>query len=177
MKSAREKKWIYDDLGVDFDNLGCIMVKMTKPDISLPEWYEYYSPDPKKFWIKGVVADDAHVSLKYGLFQEVKREHVDAVLEGWELEDIYMKEIVVFDSPPGEDYKCIVLAMESPSLNDANARLSMLPNINTFKEYVPHLTLAYVVPEFVDEAVTRIKSQIQSYKPQYVGLDYGDTIK
>lgn len=178
MESAHQIKWVYEELGVDLSGLGCIMIRVTPPEINLPEWYEYYSNDPKKFWIKGVVSDNAHVTLKYGLFPEVKRTHVDAMLEGWELTDIYKKEVIVFDSPyEDEKYKCIVLSMESASLKEANARLTMLPNINTFKEYVPHLTLAYVCEDFVDEAVSRIKSQIQSYHPQLLGIDYGDLIK
>lgn len=176
--NAHQVKWIYEDLDIDLNDLGCVMAKMTPPEINLPEWYEYYSPDVKKFWIKGVVSDNAHVTLKYGLLPGVKKTHVDTMLEDWDLAEISSKEIKVFDSPyEDEKYKCIVLAMESESLADANARLTMLPNVATFKDYVPHLTLAYVCEEFADEAVTRIKNQIQSYNPRFLGLDYGNEIK
>lgn len=178
MKSAHEQKWIYDDLGVNLSNLGCVMAKVTPPNIHLPEWYKYHANNKERFWIKGVVGEDSHVTLRYGLFDTVKRSHVGAVLKDWDIDDVYKKDLLVFDSPyEDEPYKCIVLAVESESLSDANKRLCMLPGINTFKDYVPHITIAYVCEDFVDSAVIRIRSQLQSYRPRFVELDCGDVIK
>lgn len=176
MDSAHEAKHIYDELGIDLSDLGCIMAVMTPPEIDLPEEWLYYANDPKRFWIDGVVSD-SHVTLKYGLLDGVKRAHVDRVLEGWGMDDVQAKDIMVFDSPyDDEPYKCIVLAVESDTLREANALLSMLPNVSTFKSYVPHLTVAYVKEEHVDEAVQMIKQQMHSYHPRFIGLDYGGKV-
>lgn len=177
INNAHEAKWIYDELGINLSTLGCIMANMTPPEIDIPTEFEYHTKNPERFWIKGVVTDKAHVTLKYGLLPGVKKTHVDEVLKGWGLSDVYMKEVMVFDSPySDESYKCIVMAMESDSLSEANALLSMLPNVSTFKNYVPHLTVAYVKEEHVDEAVQMIKQQMHSYHPRFIGLDYGGRV-
>lgn len=177
IRSARQVKWIYDELGVNLDTVGCIMAKTSSPELNLPDYWLYYTENPDRFWIDGEV-EDSHITLKYGILPGVTRQHVDAVLDGWQLTDVHKREVIVFDSPyEDEPYKCIVLAMESESLRDANSLLSMLPSISTFRDYVSHLTLAYVHENYVDEALAFCKSAIAGYQPQFLGLDYGDQIK
>ena len=176
INSAHEAKHIYDELGIDLSDLGCIMAVMTPPAIDLPEEWLYYANDKKRFWIDGVVGR-SHITLKYGLLDGVKRAHVDRVLEGWEMDDVQAKDIMIFSSPyDDEPYKCIVLSVESDTLRDANKLLSMLPNVSTFKEYRSHLTLAYVHEDKVTEAVDLIRTQIQGYSPRFIELDYGNKI-
>ena len=176
MDSAHEAKWIYEELGVDLNNLGCIMAGMTAPEIDLPEDWLYYANDRTRFWIDGIVSQ-SHVTLKYGLLPGVTRKHVDRVLEGWQLTDMQAKDIMVFNSPyEDERYKCVVLAVESDSLVDANKRLSMLPNVSTFKEYRAHLTVAYVQEDKVTEAADMIRNQIHGYHPEFTEISYGDQI-
>lgn len=175
--NAHQIEWIYDDLDINLDTLGCIMAKVNSPELNLLDDWLYYANNKDRFWINGEVGDDSHITLKYGLLPGVKKEHVDTVLEGWDLSDIYKKEVMVFDSPyADEPYKCIVLAMESSSLYEANRLLNFLPNVSTFKNYTPHLTLAYVKEENVQEAVSYIKSVINSYSPRLKGLDYGGRV-
>lgn len=176
--NAHQILWIYDELDINLDTLGAVMAKVNSPELNLLEDWLYYAKDKQKFWIDGEVGENSHVTLKYGFLPGVKKEHVDTVLKGWELSDIYKKEVIVFDSPyQDEPYKCIVLAMESSSFYEANRLLNFLPNVSTHKNYVPHLTLAYIKEEHVDEATSYIKSVINAYHPRLVGLDYGKEIK
>lgn len=176
INNAHQIEWIYDELGINLDELGAIMAGMTAPEIDLPDDWLYYANDKKRFWIDGVVSQ-SHVTLKYGLLPGVTRKHVDRVLEGWELDDVQAKDIMIFNSPyEDEPYKCIVLAVESDSLVDANKRLSMLPNVSTFKEYRAHLTVAYVREDKVTEAVDMIRNQIHGYHPEFTEISYGDQI-
>ena len=176
--NAHQIEHIYDDLGINLDTLGCVMAQMSSPKLNLLDDWLYYSKNPDRFWIKGEVGHDSHVTLRYGFLPGVKREHVDELLYGWRISDIYKKEVIVFDSPySDEKYKCIVLAMESASLYEAHRLLGFLPNVSTHKNYVAHLTLAYVKEDSVDEAVAYIKSVIGSYQPKFMGLDCGKEIK
>jgi len=176
--NAHQIEHIYEDLGVNLDTLGCVMAKMSSPNLNLLDDWLYYTKNPDRFWINGEVGASSHITLKYGLLPGVKKEHVDEVLQGWQLSDIYKKDVLIFDSPyKDEPYKCIVLAMESSSLYEANRLLNFLPNVSTHKNYVAHLTLAYVKEEYVDEASAYIKSVINTYTPRFIELDYGNEIK
>lgn len=178
INNARQIKHVYDELGVNLDTLGCIMAKMSSPELKIPEEWLYYTDSPARFWINGEVGAASHVTLKYGLLPGVGRNHVDAVLDGWELSDVYKKEIVVFDSPyDDEPYKCIVLVMESESLTEANSLLGMLPSVSTFKDYIAHQTLAYVHEDYLDEALAYCQSGIKGFRPEFLGLDYGDEVR
>lgn len=177
INNAHQMEWIYDELGINLNELGAIMAMMTPPEIDLPEEWLYYANDKTRFWIDGVVGR-SHITLRYGMLPGITKKHVDAVLEGWKIDDIYIKEILVFDSPyKDENYKCIVLAVESLALIDANKRLGLLPNVATFKNYTPHITMAYLKEEFVTESVDLIRKQIQNYKPRFLEIDYGDQIR
>ena len=177
MDSAHEAKWIYEELGIDLSDLGCIMAGVEPPRLNLPEEWLYYAKDKQRFWIDGIV-DHSHVTLRYGMLPGITKKHVDTVLGGWSMDDIYIKETLVFDSPyKDENYKCIVLVVESPALIDANKRLGLLPNVATFKNYTPHITMAYLKEEFVAEGIDLIRKQIQNYKPRFLEIDYGDQIR
>lgn len=177
INNSHEIEWIYEELGVNLDTLGCVMAELTNPEVGLTEEWLYYANNKERFWIDGEV-DMSHVTLLYGLLPGVKKEHVDTLLNGWQLADVYKKEIMVFDSPyPDEPYKCIVLGMESSSFYDAHKSLSMLPHVKTFREYTPHLTIAYVKEEFAEDAVKFIRNNINDYHPRLLKLNYGNEIK
>lgn len=174
---------IQDDLIEAFgvppiDKLGCIMLQVEKVDVSgvIPKEWEYVSPNPSQPWIRGLDGGD-HVTLLYGLLKNgnTVRPLVDKVLEGWELPHPYLNRFDFFDAPQGEPYSCIVAHVRSEGLLDAHRRLSLLPHINTFQEYQPHLTLCYVKKEFRVKALTKIVNFFaigRTITP--VGIDYGD---
>jgi len=146
---------VADALGIDTRDLGCVMLPVSGLDLFelLPQLTPedlYTSPDPAKFWVKGdVVRDGGHVTLLYGLLEKPWRmlEVVQKALDGWEFPDVVRGyDVDVFPSPyPDEPYDCVVAKVDvSHELLDAHARLSYLPHVNTYPEYTPHVTLAYV---------------------------------
>lgn len=84
---------------------------------------------------------EENVLLRTGT--EMER-HVSAVLEGWVLPDITIKEVSFFYGHGGEYITIIALVDVSDGLKEGHQRLSLLPHVNTFGEYKPHITLAYV---------------------------------
>lgn len=139
----------------------------------------YTSPDPNNFWVKGDVTHKAHVTLLYGLLAKAYeiQEVVDAALEGW-TRPLYFEEaeIDIFDSPKPdtEPYKCIVARVNSPELIEAHQRLSFLPHINTYPEYKPHITLAYVKEEKAEHWADVLSwSKLEFFVDEAAPLDYG----
>lgn len=152
MKNAHDYPGLYDDLGIDLRDLGCLMIDTESPLlIGAPKGAEYVSPDPKKFWVDGLL-DHWHVTARYGMLPQVTRAHVDRVLEDIGLPETLSLKNGVFDcfpSPyPDEPYDCVVYRLYSPELQEINAQLSVLPNLNTFVEYKPHITIGYFKPGY-----------------------------
>lgn len=150
---------VYRDLGIDLNALGCVMLSMEPLDVvaeyGLDRGDLHYTEDASRFWIQGdVVRTKAHATLLYGLLQPgpVWEDHIREVLADWEApESVEVASIDVFPSPfEDENYGCIVARLKvSDSILDAHRRLSLLPHVNTFGEYVPHVTIAYVKPEAI----------------------------
>jgi len=116
----------------------------------------------------------------------IEREHVDAVMEGWEPPlALQTHHIEVFPSPyPADDpdgagaYACIVAVIRlSDELIEAHQRLSLLPHVDTFPVYKAHVTLAYVKAD----RAPHWQRTLQELSPIFtvdtsrhpLGLDYG----
>jgi 2'-5' RNA ligase len=151
--SANDFPHVYASLGIDVNKLGCIMADTEPIPISelvtKPEPDLYHAANKDHFWVRGAVGETgAHVTLLYGLLQHGTkiRSEVNEVLSGWSLDDVTIEKLGVFNSPyVDEPYKCIVAHLKlTPELLEGHARLELLPHINTFLKYRPHVTLAYV---------------------------------
>lgn len=168
-------------LGVDPDNLGCVMLNVSinaNYRESLDESKAYYSK--KLEHVKGFEGQP-HITLLYGLLfsAEKNRDLVDGVLEGWTPPDVVtMYDVDVFPGNDGdEEYGAIVLKMglnhwDMDILEDANARLSKLPHVRGFYKYEPHVTIGYVQKDYIEEALAILRRLYVS--PMFTqSLDYG----
>ena len=157
---------VYEWLGINLNKLGCVMLDLepirmpthiiqehetgvqVNFDAFLKE-YLYYANNKERFWIDGYVADKVpHITLLYGLLEEAKNyaPHIEKVLAGWKLNEVEIDHFGYFDSPyPDEPYYCVVAHIKvTPELLEGHHRLEFLPHINTFAEYKPHMTIAYI---------------------------------
>jgi 2'-5' RNA ligase len=181
--SAHQFKEIYKELGIDLDDLGCIMLD-TEPLICQElidnkDWL-YKTENKKRFWIGGYVADKtAHITLKYGLLEGGNKwkKYVDKVLDGWKLSEIVIDSIGVFDSPHEDDpYFCVVGKVEvTDKLLEGHNRLNMLPNVSTFDSYIPHLTIAYIKKdqEIKNKALNILNKTVKGKKLKVKNINYG----
>lgn len=192
MPKTHELKDMYADLGVNTSDLGCIMLDTALFDVasSVPGGKDdlYFSSHPDSKYVQGdVVARKAHLTLLYGLLEKGPKwkAHVDRVLDGWTMpEYVEIESVGAFPSTnPDEDYTCIVAHIKvTPELSDGNGRLRMLPHIDGFAEYKPHVTLAYVRndPANVDWARTTrekwllaLDGRLRGRMVPVLGLNYG----
>jgi hypothetical protein len=144
---------VYETLGLELSELGCIMLDVENSgqlsDL-VPDHEDdlYVSSDPKHWWVKGDVTAGAHVTVLYGLLASgpTWKPLVDVVLDGWEIPDLFVDSIEVFDSPYADDeFYCIVAKIrKTEELVEGHHRLSFLPHVNTFEGYTPHVTIAYI---------------------------------
>lgn len=125
--------------------------------------YEYHStqiniPEPLaneiKKWAKEFIDDEdvynkdglgrdnePHVTLLYGLHNGNSNE-VDKVLEGEKPVKLALKETSIFEP---ELYDVLKLTVESSDLRRLNKKIAKnCPHTNSYKNYSPHCTLAYL---------------------------------
>ena len=173
---------VYTALGINVSKLGCIMLEVEPLQVTelVMKGKEdlYESKDPEKFWIAGAVAEHkAHVTLLYGLLEHglTWKPLVDIVLADWTPPQLVIDSIGVFDSPfANEDYACIVAHIKTtPELLEGHARLELLPHVNTYLEYRPHLTLAYVKREAKDRWLSELGDQLNGTTLTVKNIDYG----
>lgn len=179
--NAMQFPQVYQQLGIDVGNLGCIMLDtepLTVNDV-IPE-SELYSSDEHQY-VDGIVSETVpHVTLLYGLLSSgpLMMPHVDQVLSGWTPEDLTIESVSSFPShDPAELYVCIIAKLTvTPNLIEGNGRLRFLPHIDTFIQYTPHITLAYVKAddEAVNQAVYALNERFAGKQVKVTGINYGD---
>lgn len=182
--SSHQFEEVYKKLKINVNDLGCIMLDVDGskiPEFPMSEKDLYVSKDPEKFWIKGFVAGKTpHVTLLYGLLEPGKewKEHVDAVLEDWDLDSVTVEKVSYFESQyKDEPYYCIVAHLEiSPELLEGHHRLQFLPHIDTFAgKYKAHITLAYVKKdeEIRDNVIYFYNEELKDKELPVKGINYG----
>lgn len=161
MTSVYDYKEVTDKLGIYPSELGCVMLDFEPiTDDVIPAEWEYYSPKQEFWWVKGVVSDRAHLTLKYGLLQKAYELEAEInVLVG----DLSLPKAMVVGAmefrQPNDPYSAIVLKIdENPELIEFTRRLSYLPHIDTFTPWVPHVTMAYVHTEHASAAIELVNS-------------------
>lgn len=178
--SSRDFPDLYDGLDVDPNDLGCIMINTeTLPILKhVPEDLhgELIDATSRHDHAMGAVAEtEAHVTLLYGLLENgnVWKEKVDTVLEGWSLSEVTIQDVGYFETP--DSFAVVAHIDKSPELIDGHERLTLLPHVQTFSEYRPHLTLAYVSKEAdIDDWVDYLGSAYNGKTIKTKGINYGD---
>lgn len=179
MTTIHEFKQVTDKLGIFPNELGAVMLDFEPIDnltAIIPEEWLYYSPNQEQWWIKGWVANKAHLTLKYGLLQKAYelKDEIAKLTEGLSLPQVRVAYATTFQDP-GNPYTTIVLALEDdPALLEFNRRLSYLPHVDTYTPWVPHVTVAYIHSGFVTPAVERVHNMMTGRILIPRGLNLGE---
>lgn len=121
---------------------GCVMMYF-----DIPNWKDILKMIDKEdiYDVKGYgLEKDPHITLLFGLLQQIEEEDVKNVLLGIPKPLIELKNINIFNC---DGYDVVKIDIENVFLNDINVNLSTnLPNEQTFPDYHPHMTISYVKP-------------------------------
>lgn len=177
--SARDIPNLYEGTGINIDDLGCIMLDVQPFDVLkyVPQRFHkdlLESTDRHNHKMGAVAESEAHVTLLYGLLENGNKwkDKVDSVLEGWDIDSVEIEEVGYFEKP--DSYAIVGHVKKTDELIDANERISLLPHVNTFSEYKPHVTLAYVNKNAsVYNWVTFLSEKYNGKKIKAMGINYG----
>jgi len=186
---AHDYKEIYTMLGYNLSKLGCLMLD-TEPiktvyyeimqDGVTTYFPEYKTKNKDRFWIDGYVADKTpHLTLFYGFLQEAKcyKWHIEKLMEDTSISSVTIEDVDYFESPyEDEKYYCIVAKVaKTPELMYAHNKMMLLPNIQTFPDYKPHITIAYIIKdeEIRDRFIQHLKTELVGKIIPVTGINYG----
>jgi 2'-5' RNA ligase len=179
--SAQDFKSVYEMLGIDTGELGCIMLDVEPLAISEIVDHDAYYTSETMGYVKGNVSENVpHVTLLYGLMRTGPelRPHVDMVLNGWQAETVTVDKVDFFygkDDNGTQFVTMIALVKPDENLIEGNGRLRFLPHIDTFVEYRPHITLAYLKNDSNwTEFIAKLNNKYAGTNVTVVGLNYGD---
>lgn len=146
--NARDFPGLYEGIDIDVDNLGCIMVD-TEPieilrHVDGGEADLAHASDRHDHAMGAVAETAAHVTLLYGLLENGNtwKDKVDELLSDWTLDAVTIEQVGAFAVKEG--FAIVGHLAKTAELIDGHERLTLLPHIQTFSEYRPHLTLAYI---------------------------------
>lgn len=114
--------------------------------------------------------DQPHITVKYGLHGD-NADEVRAALSGEKPIKVTFGKVSLFQT--NDDYDVVKVDVDSPDLHRLNKKIAELPHTDTFPDYKPHATIAYVKKgkggkyagnRFLNGQVARLSSLVFSDK-------------
>lgn len=185
--NASDYPGLFESLGIDQDNLGCIMLDLQPFEVS--KYVQgasadlYADPNEAANTGKATAETEAHVTLLFGLLQNGNaiKDQVDKLLDGWHCDSVVIGCVDSFPVPADAPSVPIVAKLNAwdGNLIDGHDRLTLLPHVNTFSTYTPHVTLAYVKndPAIVRKWVKSLNEELTGMRVTSTGINYGNPDK
>ena len=144
------KQFMYPVL-LESHKFGCVLATFDIGDQQrFQEWYRY-NIRPDELHSEEGDKGDFHITVKYGLHGGVKPEDVVKALGKYTkgFAEVTLGKISVFPSEEvkEDNYDVVIVEVHSPDLHELNKMIaSGVKCTDTYPEYKPHVTLAYMKP-------------------------------
>jgi 2'-5' RNA ligase len=99
--------------------------------------------------------DDPHVTVRYGLHADSPDDVRDAIAGFGRVKIRVGKISAFYGSETGKPYDVIFAEIDSPDIHRLHNRLGDLPHTDTWPEYHPHATIAYVKAGLADRYISQ----------------------
>jgi len=117
--------------------------------------------------------DEPHITLLYGLHAEVTNSDVKKICDSYKFTDLIAHDVSLFKN---DKYDVLKFNIRYPTrggnfLRKCNSELRKLPHTNTYPDYIPHMTIAYINPGMGEKYVDILRNAgLDEFQltPQYV---------
>lgn len=160
-------------------DFGCVMLYFNFPQmdsihslINVEDIYE--DEDNKSFGLE----DEPHVTLLYGLHDEVTNNQVIKVLSNFKYSNCIIHNPSLFNS---EKYDVLKFDVSNSNFHSINKELKKYPHTSNFPDYHPHLTIGYIKKgkgqKYVDIIKEKMGKNGYNLIPKYAVYSKPDGIK
>jgi 2'-5' RNA ligase len=87
--------------------------------------------------------DDAHVTILYGIHNDVPDKDVEELIEKMSAPEVTLKKISIFENSD-KGFDVVKFDVTGQDLHKMNKKFRDLPHTNDYPDYHPHATIAYV---------------------------------
>lgn len=126
--------------GDDYE-YGCVMLNVKFPLEKLHKLIKpgdvYEEEEDQTYGLE----DEPHITLLYGLHQEVTIDPVKKIIDKFTFGKILVNNISLFEK---DDYEVLKFDIQSSILHKINDELTVLPHTNDYPDYQPHMTIGYL---------------------------------
>ena len=128
----------------DSASLGCLMAMIMPPHKEMiSEFSRRIIPD-EKLYFEGEEfgrEDESHITIKYGFTKDLNELELRKILKDQPPFLVELNELNKFEN---DMFDVVILKAESSVLRELNRRCNDYPHEDTYRNYNPHMTLAYV---------------------------------
>jgi 2'-5' RNA ligase len=139
------------------NDYGCVMVflKIDKKDwdgiLDQIDEEDLYQPEDDPSYGK---EDKPHVTILYGLHDTIEDSEIEPDLKDIKEPSIKIKGISEFSNPK---FDVLKFDVDSEDLHKLNKRFNEYPTTQTYPDYHPHMTIAYLKPKMAEKYKKKFK--------------------
>jgi 2'-5' RNA ligase len=134
-------------LNADKDKWGSMLDLIDKDDLYEPKDDPSYGKET-----------NPHVTILFGLHKEVADKDIEEEINKIKTPDIKFGGISAFKN---EKFEVLKFDVDSKDMHKLNKNFREFPHTNTYPDYHPHCTIAYLKPKMADKYIKKLNDSIE----------------